>query len=366
MVRAFTPRYRQVVALAAILLAAAEVWVDWATWIQLNVSIVFVLPLVVAARSRSRPLLWTLAAILAVTTLIVYARQTSVPGFSFRDPYLVNRMLSISSMFIAAALLHILIGALDELDRRGKDARDESGRKTRILASISHDLRTPLTAINLIADRIQSTAGRPELAEEHRELASDLKTSSSSLGALVTNAFDLAQIDAGNTVLQESDFALDAFLRDECRVLGPAAAAKGLALRVAPSSGVLWLRTDRVKLSRVLRNLVGNAVKFTHEGGVMLGAALGEDGSARITVADTGIGIGREDLERVFEEFTRLHPTEPAYSGWGLGLAISRRLAALMGGSVSAAPGPERGSIFTVTLPAFRIVRAPVQDDEFT
>jgi signal transduction histidine kinase len=68
----------------------------------------------------------------------------------------------------------------------------------------------------------------------------------------------------------------------------------------------------------------------------------------------------------VFEEFTRLHPTDPAYSGWGLGLAISRRLAALMGGTVSAAPGPERGSIFTITLPAYRIVRAPEHEDEFT
>jgi signal transduction histidine kinase len=349
---------RRVAGYAAVLLAITEVAIDWSTWIQLNISIVYVLPLVLAAGSRSRRLLWSLATSLALTTIAVYYRQSSVGGFPFSDPYLVNRLLSISNIFIGAALLHVLVGALDELDKRGLEARDESGRKTRFLASISHDLRTPLTTISLIGDLIQRTAGRPEQADQHRQLALDLQASCSSLSSLVENAFDVAQIDAGRLVLHESDFPLDRLLAEECRLFEPLAQAKSLYLKLEALPG-LWLRTDRIKLARVIHNLLGNAIKFTKEGGVALSVGLDREG-VQILIADTGIGINESDSSRIFEEFTRLNPKELT-AGWGLGLAISRRLVALMEGTVTAVPGAARGSVFTVWLPSSRIAKDPTQ-----
>jgi len=341
------------------ILAGVEIYIDWATWIQLNISILYVLPLVLAARSRSRVLLWGLAGLLAVATFVVYVQQKMAAGLSLGDPYLINRILSLVAMSISALLLHILIDVLDELDARGREAREESGRKTRFLASISHDLRTPLTTINLISDFIHDTAGTAELATQQRLLAHDLQKISASLSELVANAFDIAQIDAGRNVLHESDFFIQDLLVDEAALLEPAAAAKSLYLRTTAPAGIK-LRTDRVKLGRVVRNIIANAIKFTKEGGVRVSAAIEEDGNACIYVQDTGLGIHAGDRERIFDEFTRLRSQESETAGWGLGLAISRRLVILMGGAVSATSGEHGGSLFKITLPSSRVVEGSV------
>jgi signal transduction histidine kinase len=341
----------QIAATAALLLAAAEVFVDWMTWIELNVSIIYVLPLVVAALTRNRRFLWVLTGGLACFTIVVYARQHAV--LSLHDQYLVNRLLAIVNLLLGAVLLHVLIVAFDALDRRGREAEGASRRKTRLLASVSHDLRTPITTINLIANLIHRAAETPELAAQLAVLSEDLQRSAVSLSDLVANAFDMSQLDSGRSLLHESEFALDVLVAGECRALEPAAAAKSLYLK--HSVEPLRIRADPVKLARVVRNLVNNAIKFTDTGGVAVEAGLAHDGSVRISVADSGIGIAPENLERVFDEFARVEPDEAERAGWGLGLAICRRLIGLMDGSVSARIRPEGGSVFTVALPSRRV-----------
>lgn len=354
-------RARQIAGALAILVAVAAVIIDWTTWIELNVAIIYVLPLVVVAAARSHALLWGLAAVLTCVTFVVYLRQVPDGSFSFHDPYFIDRALATGNMLLTAGLLHALIAAFDALDLRGRQAEEASRRKTRLLASVSHDLRTPLTTINLIADLIHGAAGRPKLEGKLTGLAEDLQKSALSLSDIVENAFDLSQLDSGRSVVQESTFSLDTLLAEECRALQPLAAGKSIHLKLTERDGAIWLRADRVKLARVVRNLLNNAIKFTDVGGVTVDACLAPDGSARISVADSGIGIDPANLQLVFDEFARIEPHDADRGGWGLGLAICKRLIGLMGGSVSVESKGQGGSVFIVVLPASRVMNQPVR-----
>jgi signal transduction histidine kinase len=343
---------RRTLAVLAVLVALAEVFADWTTWLQLNLSIVYGLPLVLAAAVRNRRLLWGLTGALISATYIVYAHQISPGAFSLQEPFFVNRLLASVTALMTAALLHALITAFDAIDARGRAAEEASGRKTRLLASMSHDLRSPLTSISLLADLMQRSAGNPSLALELRTLAEDLQKSTGSLSDLVSNALDISQLDLGHARLDDTRFALNDLLAEECRTLKPLAEMKSLYLALRPADPPISLCADRVKLARVVRNLVNNAIKFTSAGGVTISAAAAPGNAVLIRVADTGVGIAPGNVERIFGEFFRLPPAEPADDeAWGLGLAICRRLVGLMSGSVTVQSTPGEGSVFTVRLP---------------
>src|SRR5262249_46055369 len=122
-------------------------------------------------------------------------------------------------------------------------------------------------------------------------------------------------------------------------------------------AGAIVVRTDRIKLARVIGNLLGNAVKFTQTGGVRVRVALGSDGRAFVHVSDTGVGIEPENLPRIFDEFFQLrNPERDATKGTGLGLTICKRLVDAMGGELLVESTPGRGSTFTVALPATSVV----------
>jgi signal transduction histidine kinase len=130
------------------------------------------------------------------------------------------------------------------------------------------------------------------------------------------------------------------------------AVAKGLQLHLASCSPALSVRADKAKLARVVRNLMSNAIKFTEAGSVTVSSALADRHTVAIAVSDTGIGIAPENLERIFEEFAQLRSSsEDERRGWGLGLAICKRLVGMMGGTISAESVLNRGSTFTVHLP---------------
>lgn len=336
---------------AAVLLAAAEVYVDWATWAQLNVSIVFSLPLVVAAAARSRPLIWILAALLLVATFVVYATQIPPGTFTPREPLFLNRILATVTLLLTASLLHGLTVAVDALAARGREAEEASTRKSVLLASVSHDIGTPLTTINLMADLIRHTADDPALAARVPELARSLQENALSISDMVSDVLDISAIDSGRVALHEGEFALDEFLAQERASLDPMAFAKGVQLRLTSCTPALRLRADKAKLARVVRNLVSNAIKFTETGNVTVSSAL--DGHmVAIAVSDTGIGIAPENLERIFGEFAQLRSSSAdERRGWGLGLAISKRLVGMMGGTIKVESVLNRGSTFTVRLP---------------
>jgi PAS domain S-box-containing protein len=239
-----------------------------------------------------------------------------------------------------------------ELDARRREAEEASVRKTRFLAAVSHDIRTPANAISLLAELIRRTASNPALVGEVPELAHELHLSAMALVHLLGDVLDVARFDSGRIDIQESDFALGELLTDEYRRMQPLAREKGLSLDYAPPPEPLYVRADRIKLSRVVGNLVGNAIKFTERGGVVVEASRNGEGWAEIRVSDSGIGIAPEHLPNIFDEFFQLrNPERDRNKGTGLGLTICKRLVDAMGGRLSVVSQPGAGSTFTVTLP---------------
>jgi len=384
-----------VAAALAVLLASIEVFIDWVTHIQLNVAIIYGLPLVLVAAGRSRRLLWGLAFVLILMTFSVYSVQIPPGLFSPREPLFVNRVLAAAALLLTAGLLHVWMIAVDtteaqsrilknqneqleaanqelhrreeeiarqneELDRRRCEAEETSDRKTRFLASASHDIRSPVNAINLIAEVISRTAANPDLTAQVPALAHRLQANALSLSDLVSEILDITRFDSGRISLQESTFSLNDLLADECLRLNSLAQAKNLGLEVESPPLPIGLRTDRVKLARVLGNLLTNAIKFTKSGGVTVSCTLAPVRGVLIHVRDTGVGIAPEHLAEVFNEFAQLgNAACDRGKGWGLGLAICRRLVAALGGQVTVESELNHGSTFTISLPPSCIVCGP-------
>jgi signal transduction histidine kinase len=372
----------------AIILAATGVVIDWATRIELNVAILYSLPLVVAAVARDRKLVWGLAAVLLVVTFGVYVAQVDDGDASMRGFFFMDRVLAAACILLNAGILDAWMRSVDrlvsrdlsirkqneilaaanreltlskqqitlqneELERRRLEIEQVSMRKTQMLASLSHDIRTPIQAITLLSELMRRTAERPELAGRIPALAQRLRSNAVSVVDFLSEVIDVASFDAGRVSVNSSEFSLDALIAEQRQRLSALADDKGLQLLVVPPTQPLWLLTDRVKLGRVLGNLVSNAIKFTRTGSVTIGSGLDRDGAVFISVADTGCGMKPEHLEQVFGEYSQLNQyTAQAGGGWGLGLAISRRLVRLLGGEISVVSELDAGSTFTVALPA--------------
>jgi signal transduction histidine kinase/CheY-like chemotaxis protein len=244
-----------------------------------------------------------------------------------------------------------------ELELRRREAEEASSRKTRFLAAVSHDIRTPANAMNLMAELIRRVAGNPAMAGQIPELAQKLQANTLSLVELVSDVLDVARFDSGKIELQESEFSLGELIAAECRQLYPLAQDKGLTMVVEPMDRPIWLRTDRIKLARVLGNLVGNAIKFTDAGTVRVSAAVAPDRRVLIRVEDTGIGIAPEHFGQIFDEFAQLrNPARDKTKGTGLGLAICKRLIEVLRGTIAVESQVRQGSSFTVTLPASAVL----------
>ncbi|MEA2708006.1 MAG: hypothetical protein QOF78_607 [Phycisphaerales bacterium] len=251
-----------------------------------------------------------------------------------------------------------------ELETRRREAEEANVRKTRFLAAASHDIRTPANAISLLAELLRRTADSPSMAAEIPQLADELRQSATSLVTLVSNVLDVTRFDTDKLELHETEFPLARLLEEEARQVLPLAQQKGLMLDVEPADEGLWLRADRIKLGRVLGNLLGNAIKFTDRGGIRLltRRATKDDGDVRIDVIDTGIGVTAENQTHIFDEFWQL--SDPQRSkGSGLGLSISKRLIEAMGGTIAVQSEAGKGSTFTITMPAASIVPRPDPDN---
>jgi len=251
-----------------------------------------------------------------------------------------------------------LASANAALELRREEAAEEARRKTRFLAAISHDIRTPVNALVLSCQLLRALGqGDPEPGEI-RDLTGNLLENASALAELVNDLLDIARHDQGKLEFAESDFPLGKFLAGTLGGMRPLALQKSLTLRSEVETPAAILRTDRVKLSRVVQNLVANAIKFTDSGEIVVNARADPVGGLVLTVRDTGMGIPESLRESIFDEFAQLrNPERDRTKGTGLGLAICRRLVTAMGGEirVSTEPG-QRGSTFLLTLPAGRVV----------
>ena len=222
--------------------------------------------------------------------------------------------------------------------------------KSEFLANMSHELRTPINALMgytaLMLDRIFG-----EITPKQEEGLRRIQTSSEHLLALINDILDLAKIEAGRMPVHIETMTLVTTIEEVAAQIEPLARAKALEFRrELPGEGTL-LTTDRTKVKQILLNLLSNAVKFTHRGHVQLSARIAGE-HVLLEVEDTGIGIRPEHLEVIFEKFRQVDQSRTReYGGTGLGLSITRKLVSLLGGRITVASEPGRGSRFTVALP---------------
>jgi PAS domain S-box-containing protein len=257
-----------------------------------------------------------------------------------------------------AASLATLARDLEE-QRRTADAANTA--KSQFLATMSHEIRTPMNGIIGMLSLLLDS----KLNSDQKRWAATALDSAETLLTIINDILDLSKLDAGKTETELLDFDVAGLIDGVTALLKVRATAKGIALRTDIASSVpRWLRSDPTRLRQILFNLVGNAVKFTQRGEVMVRASVGAvraDGcELRIDVTDTGIGIDRDKMPGLFEPFRQGDSgMARRFGGTGLGLAIVKRLVKLLGGSVAVQSTINAGSTFTVILPC-TIVASPL------
>ena len=235
-----------------------------------------------------------------------------------------------------------------ELNRVATEAKAANLAKSEFLANISHEIRTPLHGMLGMAQLLE----RDALTDEQRQRLGVIRQSGGLLLALVNDLLDVAKIEAGKLELEDVDYWLPGAVEAACAPFQSLAEANGLTFVVRLDEALQrrW-RGDPMRLQQIVSNLVSNAVKFTHTGGVTITGDV-VDGALLLTVDDTGIGVSPDRIADIFQKFVQAETSSARrFGGTGLGLAISRQLAELMGGRLSATSQEGRGSQFRLVLP---------------
>lgn len=240
-----------------------------------------------------------------------------------------------------------------ELAKAYREAAQDSRMKSQFLASMSHEIRTPMNGVIGMLQVLAST----ELTEEQRDYADTIRRCADDLLVLLNDILDLSRLEAGRLDLEQTPISLADTVGHVVTLLSPLAVKKGLSLRlnVPPETQDLVVG-DGLRLRQILTNLIGNAIKFTHSGGVFVSfrqvRRLDDLVHVQFEVQDTGIGIPEDQQSRIFERFTQSDTsTTRLYGGTGLGLAIVRSLVTLMDGDVHVESELARGSRFYFTVP---------------
>jgi signal transduction histidine kinase/PAS domain-containing protein len=238
------------------------------------------------------------------------------------------------------------------LRRQAIELEQASALKSQFLANMSHEFRTPLNAmLGYTSMLLQGVAG-PLDSAARRQLGR-IESNGRHLLTIVNEILDISRIEAGRMPLQISTFRIPELVAEVRAELEPIILRSKLSVTLDLAKDLEPVASDRQKVKQILLNLLSNALKFTHEGGVTIRASRGPgDGTVVLSVADTGIGIAPADQERIFEDFRQLDnsPTR-AYGGTGLGLSICQRLAQMLSGRLSVTSTVGKGSTFTLMLP---------------
>jgi signal transduction histidine kinase len=242
----------------------------------------------------------------------------------------------------------------DELQRLYKELEAASQHKSDFLASMSHELRTPLNAI-IGFSQVLREGMVGEVNEKQKEYLEDILSSGNHLLSLINDVLDLSKVEAGQVELDVAPFSLRDALESGVVMVRERATKDGVQVTIAESSGVNVVDGDERRVRQVIFNLLSNAVKFTPAGGSVDVRTAQVNGEVRVSVADTGPGIAREDLDRIFEEFQQTEAGLEQREGTGLGLALSKRLVELHGGRIWVESEIGEGSTFVFTLPSERV-----------
>ena len=286
--------------------------------------------------------------------LVATARDEALADWrETRNVTLALTLLLSGAVVCGAAIFIVSVRRLERSNEALRlseaQANSASQAKSEFLAAISHELRTPLTSIRGFAELMEHRLEQPVF----REQAGMIRKGAEHLNALLTEILDLAKVEAGAMPLANEPVDLRALLQGSSDFFALAGAAKGIALTVHLADDLpATLVCDGLRLKQILNNLLSNAVKFTPEGSVTIRGELAGD-TVRIHVDDTGPGIPQGMQQLIFEKFRQGDAgVSYQHGGTGLGLALSRALAELMGGNLTVTSVPEQGARFTLSLPA--------------
>lgn len=259
----------------------------------------------------------------------------------------------------------------EELEKTNRELEYANQLKGRFIANMSHELRTPLNSVLGFSDvLLDRTFGN--LTENQERYIKNIYTSGKHLLELINNVLDIAKIESGKYEMVYETFLVDEVIGDVINVMKSLAEDKFIEIFVSIGEGISTLTADRVKLKQILYNLLSNAIKFTPEGGMVKIDVMKEESAEklnagavpgiefiRFSVQDTGIGIGPEDKERIFDEFEQASTSfAKKYGGVGLGLALTKKLVELHGGAIAVESNLGEGSVFSFWIP----VTSPVPE----
>jgi len=261
------------------------------------------------------------------------------------------RTADLLQTFAAQSVLAIQNARLfREVEIKGHQLEVASRHKSQFLANMSHELRTPLNAIlgyaELVLDNIYG-----DMPQRMRGVLQRVQSNGKHLLGLINDVLDLSKIEAGQLTLSLEDYSIGDVVQNVVTVVEPLATEKRLTLKVELPNNLPTAYGDQRRLTQVLLNLVGNAIKFTDAGEVAIEAAA-SNGAYTVAVRDTGPGIDLADQSKIFEEFQQADSSiTKTKSGTGLGLSISRRIVAMHGGRIWVQSAPGHGSTFFVKVP---------------
>ncbi|MGD0339838.1 MAG: response regulator [Bacteroidota bacterium] len=253
----------------------------------------------------------------------------------------------------------------DELNQKHAELEKAYRVKSDFLASMSHELRTPLNSIIGFSSVLLGPNNEPLTSDQGKAIEKILKNGKHLL-QLINDILDLSKIEAGRMTVSVDTETVDNIVASSMLTVESLIRAKNLSLRQHIQTGIPALNTDSLKVKQILVNLLSNATKFTETGEISLSVKYADD-ALSFAVKDTGIGIDRKNLERIFEEFQQIDSsTTRKYSGTGLGLPIARRLARMLGGDLAVESEFGKGSVFTLAIPPVyrgeeEIKKEPVQ-----
>jgi signal transduction histidine kinase len=238
-----------------------------------------------------------------------------------------------------------------ELDEQAEQLKKATELKSRFLAYMSHEFRTPINSIRSIARLLADGMDGPLTQEQERQVAF-IQSTAAEFAEMVDDLLDLAKIEAGRVEISPAWFEMMDLFAALRGMFKPVLTNQDIALIFEEPEGLPRLFTDDRKLSQILRNFISNALKFTQQGEVRVSAAPLDGGYVKFSVADTGIGIAPEHHAAVFDDFAQVDsPVQKRLRGTGLGLALCKHLAALLGGEVEVQSELGRGSVFSVVVP---------------